>query len=142
MVRLPTRPSGRSTSIASQIEKATVVLVLARYGCPFEQAHVAFFLGLTPLCCLFCLMHLRAAAFVLALVTIVPSLIFFALSGNHVLFAIAINLALVLAIMMAILVRNSVDFDELVQSRREASLREEAARSLSEANGRPPTSMR
>ena len=111
-------------------------LVLAGYGGPFEQAHVAFFLGLTPLCCLFCLMHLRAAAFLLALVTIMPSLIFFALSGNHVLFAIAINLALVLAIMMAILVRNSVDFDELVQSRREASLREEAARSLSEANGR------
>ena len=109
---------------------------LATYGGPFEQAHIAFYLGLTPIGCMFCLMHLRSAAVVLALVVIVPTLLYFSLSGNPVLFSIAVNLSLVEAIVLTILIRNSVDFDRLVEQRRKARDGEQAARTMWEQNVR------
>lgn len=111
-------------------------LSMAPYGGPFEQAHVMFYLGFTPIACLFCLMHLRIAALILATVVLIPTLIYFYLSGNHVLFLISINMLLVELVMGALLVRNSVDFDRLVEARGNADKRERAARELSEVNAR------
>jgi diguanylate cyclase (GGDEF)-like protein len=111
-------------------------LSMAPYGGPFEQAHVMFYLGFTPIACLFCLMHLRIAALILATVVLIPTLIYFYLSGNHVLFLISINLLLVELVMGALLVRNSMDFDRLVEARGNADKRERAARELSEVNAR------
>ncbi len=111
-------------------------LSMAPYGGPFEQAHVMFYLGFTPIACLFCLMHLRMAALILAVVVLFPTLIYFYLSGNQVLFLIAINMLLVELVMGTLLVRNSMDFDRLIESRREAGRREQAARELSEINAR------
>ncbi|WP_421760012.1 putative bifunctional diguanylate cyclase/phosphodiesterase [Devosia sp.] len=111
-------------------------LSMAPYGGPFEQAHVMFYLGFTPIACLFCLMHLRVAALILAIVVLIPTLVYFYFSGNHVLFLIAINMLLVELVMATLLVRNSMDFDRLIASRRESVNREQAARELSEINAR------
>lgn len=111
-------------------------LSMAPYGGPFEQAHVMFYLGFTPIACLFCLMHLRMAALILAVVVLFPTLIYFYLSGNQVLFLIAINMLMVELVMATLLVRNSMDFDRLIESRRESGRREDAARELSEINAR------
>jgi predicted signal transduction protein with EAL and GGDEF domain len=45
-------------------------LSLYPYGNIYSQSHVVFYMALTMIACVFCLMHLRAAAFVLALIVI------------------------------------------------------------------------
>ncbi|EGH18911.1 GGDEF domain/EAL domain-containing protein, partial [Pseudomonas savastanoi pv. glycinea str. race 4] len=37
-------------------------LSLYPYGDAYAQAHVAFFMGITVIVCIFCMMHLRPAA--------------------------------------------------------------------------------
>ena len=37
------------------------------YGDPYQQSHVAFFMGITCLCCVFCLMHMPVAATMVAM---------------------------------------------------------------------------
>ncbi|RYE10207.1 MAG: EAL domain-containing protein [Hyphomicrobiales bacterium] len=108
-------------------------IALSNYGGPQERAYVTFFLSLTPIGCLFCLMHLRLAAYALALTVLLPTLVYLHFTDQHVLL---LNLLLVEAVMIAILIRNSVQFDELVRSRLDARQREETARELSEVNGR------
>ncbi|RML40698.1 GGDEF domain-containing protein, partial [Pseudomonas syringae pv. maculicola] len=43
-------------------------LSLYPYGGPYAQAHVAFFMGITVIVCIFCMMHLRPAALTTAVV--------------------------------------------------------------------------
>ncbi len=106
-------------------------LSLANYGGEVEQSYITFFLALTPIGCLFCLMHLRAAALILSAVVILPTLAYLLVTGNHVLM---LNLLLVQAVLFINLVRMSRQFDELVKSRLEARRREGVARQLSDIN--------
>ena len=66
-------------------------LALFPYGDAYRQAHVAFFMGITVISCIFCLMHVRVAAFTVTAVVVVPFAIFFGGSGNPVLMAMSIN---------------------------------------------------
>ncbi|OYW28919.1 MAG: GGDEF-domain containing protein [Caulobacter sp. 12-67-6] len=43
-------------------------LALYPYGDAYQQSHVAFYMAITVIACIFCLMHLRAAALVVTLV--------------------------------------------------------------------------
>ncbi|MFX7739855.1 hypothetical protein ABTJ99_21045, partial [Acinetobacter baumannii] len=42
-------------------------VMLFPYGDSYAQAHVAFYMGITVICCIFCLMYLRSAALSVAL---------------------------------------------------------------------------
>src|SRR5690606_6644733 len=46
---------------------AAWALSLYSYGDAYQQSHVAFYLGITSICCVFCLMHVRGAATMVAL---------------------------------------------------------------------------
>ncbi|MBD8065307.1 EAL domain-containing protein [Devosia sp. PTR5] len=108
-------------------------LSLYGYGDAYMQSHVAFYMGVTTIGCMFCLMHVRAAAFLVGVVALLPFSAFFAISGQQTLVAIAINMVLVVAGLGYILVANNSDFAELVASRAEMARRQaEAQRLLTE----------
>jgi diguanylate cyclase (GGDEF)-like protein len=89
---------------------------LYQYGDAYTQGHVAFYMAITAISCIFCLMHLRAAALALASVTVVPFAMFFLLTGRPVFIAIALNLLVVSAAMVYFLIVYSRDFADMVAS--------------------------
>ena len=93
-------------------------LALAPYGDAYARTHVAFFMSITVIGCVFCLMHLRCAALVLTVIVTVPFLAVFLRSGNTVLIAIALNFALATVIMVIIMFRHFGEFSALIRSRR------------------------
>ena len=94
-------------------------LMLFPYGDAYEKAHVAFYMAITVIGVIFCLMHLRPAAFTVAFIVNGSFVIFFSLSGNLVFVAIAINTALVSAAVLAILLVHYRDFTGMVSARAE-----------------------
>jgi diguanylate cyclase (GGDEF)-like protein len=89
------------------------------YGDAYLKAHVAFYMAITVIGVIFCMMHLRPAAFKVALIVNGSFVIFFSLSGNLVFVAIAINTALVSAAMLLILLVHYRDFTGMVSARAE-----------------------
>ena len=109
-------------------------LSLFPYGDAYAQFHVAFYMAITVISCIFCLMHLRRAALLLTAVVIVPFATFFVLTRNFVFIAVAMNLLLVTAGMIFILLRNYADFAALVTSQRVLLVRQAETERLSDDN--------
>lgn len=111
-------------------------LSLYPYGDAYQQSHVAFYMAITVIACIFSLMHLRAAALVVTVVVLGPMALFFGLSGKPVFAAIAVNVVVVAAVMIVILLIHYREFSDLVASR--SALIEKAAQTqqLSDDNDR------
>jgi predicted signal transduction protein with EAL and GGDEF domain len=75
-------------------------LALFSYGDAYQKAHVAFFMAITVIACVFCLMHLRAAALIVIAIVLGPMTLFLASTGEPVLQAIALNVAVVASAMI------------------------------------------
>ncbi|KAA0108550.1 EAL domain-containing protein [Methylobacterium sp. P1-11] len=104
-------------------------MVLNRFGGPYEQGHVAIFVAVTVIACIFCLTHLPVAAFLVTGIVMGVFLFCCVTSGNNVFLAIAVNTAFVTAVMVRILNSNYRAFVDLVASQAMASeLSEENAR--------------
>lgn len=115
---------------------STWALSLYRYGTPYEQSHIAFYMGITSIGCVFCLTHLRGAAMIVALCVLVPFSVFFVITGNPVFGALAFNLVLVSAALMTILLNNYRDFAALIASRSEMAYKQAETQRLSDENYR------
>ncbi|MEF9673383.1 putative bifunctional diguanylate cyclase/phosphodiesterase [Pseudomonas sp. MWU13-2100] len=89
-------------------------LALYPYGDAYSQSHVAFFMGITVIVCIFCMMHLRPAALTTTLVVNVAFVIFFASTHNPAFIATAVNVLLVSLAMLVILQHHYRDFTHLV----------------------------
>jgi diguanylate cyclase (GGDEF)-like protein len=89
-------------------------LSLYPYGDAYAQGHVAFFIGITVVSCIFCLMHSRPAALLLTGVVVIPFTIFFASTGRPVFIAIALDMLLVSAAMIYVLLAYSRDFANMI----------------------------
>ncbi|MCB8838657.1 bifunctional diguanylate cyclase/phosphodiesterase [Aurantimonas sp. VKM B-3413] len=94
-------------------------LGLNSYGGAYEHAHVAVFIAVTVIGCIFCLLHLPQAALAVTLVVSVPSLAFYLSSGNSVLVAIGMNMFLVTCVMIQVVFNSFRSFAELIASRGE-----------------------
>jgi diguanylate cyclase (GGDEF)-like protein len=92
----------------------TWALALYPFGDAYAQGHVAFYVGITVMSCVFCLMHLRPAALLASGVVIIPFTIFFLATGQPVFIAIALNMLLVAAAMVYILITYSRDFANMI----------------------------
>jgi diguanylate cyclase (GGDEF)-like protein len=104
-------------------------MVLNTFGGPYEQGHVAIFVAVTVIACIFCLTYLPLAAFLVTGIVMGVFLFCCVTSGNHVFLAIAANTAFVTAVMVRILNTNYRAFVALVASQAVASrLSEENAR--------------
>lgn len=106
------------------------------YGDAYQQAHVFFYMAITVIGCIFCLMHLRSAAFLLAGVVVVPMTIFFGSSGQPVFMAITINIVLVTIAMIAILTRHYQEFTDLIAAKKALMQKNAQSRRLSDENYR------
>ena len=89
-------------------------LALYPYGDAYTQGHVAFYVGITVISCVFCLMHMRPAALLASGVVIIPFTIFFLVTGRLVFIAIALNMLLVAAAMVYVLITYSRDFANMI----------------------------
>jgi diguanylate cyclase (GGDEF)-like protein len=110
--------------------------MLFPYGDPFAQGQVAFYMAVTVIGIIFCLMHLRSAALIVTLVVIVPYVIFFVSTGVHALRAIAVNQLLVSGAMVTVLFIYYRDFAALVASRKSLLAEQAATQALSDENFR------
>lgn len=109
-------------------------LSLYPYGDPYAQGQVAFYMGLTVIGCIFCLMHLRSAALSVTLIVNVPFVIFLYQTPHVAMSAIAINLALVCVAMSLILFVYYRDFVRLVTSQRSLLTNQARTQVLSDEN--------
>ena len=109
-------------------------LALYPYGDAYARGHVAFYMGITVIACVFCLMHLRSAALVLAAIVNVPLAVFFLLTGNPVFIAIALNIVLVSGSMIVILLIYYRDFADLVESKEALLTQQRTLQELSDLN--------
>ncbi|MCR6634017.1 EAL domain-containing protein [Devosia sp.] len=111
-------------------------LSLYPYGGPLQQAHIAFFMAITTIGCMFCLLNVRLAAVAITACVLIPFTAFFALTGQPVFVAIALNMVLVTAILATILIDNYRGFTGLVASRQEMARRQEQTQQLLDENHR------
>src|SRR6185437_4316222 len=79
-------------------------LLLFPYGNEFEQAQVAFYMATTLVGCVFCLIHLRAAALLLLSIVILSFSAFLVLTGYPVFIAMAVDMMLV-GIALAVIIQ-------------------------------------
>lgn len=89
-------------------------LSLFPYGDVYGQAHVAFYMAITVIGCIFCMMHLLPAALATTAVVNTAFVIFFASTRNITFIATAIDVLLVTLAMLSILKAQYGDFTRLV----------------------------
>lgn len=111
-------------------------LSLAGYGGPYEQGHVALYISLTVIACIFCLMALPQAALLGCLLVTGPYLAFYFSQRSTVWTAIALNIALVSLVMVRVLLNSFKGFVDLVQSQRDMAAKSAEAERLGEENAR------
>ncbi|MCL9846889.1 diguanylate cyclase domain-containing protein [Ralstonia solanacearum] len=100
-------------------------LALFQHGDPYTRSYLAFYMAITVIACIFCLMHLRSAAITVTVIVNGAFIAFFASTGQPTFIAIAINMALVSVGLLVILMVNYRDFTAMVNAQTEARRREE-----------------
>lgn len=111
-------------------------IALFQYGDAYQRSHVAFYMGITSIGCMFCLMHARGAPLIVAICVLGPFTVLFGSTGHNTFTAIAVNMVLVLAALTFILLNNYRDFGALVASRAEMARRQAETQRLSDENHR------
>ncbi|OLU30461.1 bifunctional diguanylate cyclase/phosphodiesterase [Pseudomonas sp. PA27(2017)] len=89
-------------------------LALFPYGDGYTQAHVAFYMAITVIGCIFCMMHLLPAALATTAVVNSAFVVFFASTNIITFVATAIDVLLVSIAMLVILKVQYADFTRLV----------------------------
>lgn len=112
----------------------TWALMLYQYGDAYGRGQVAFYIALTVMGCIACLMQVRSAALLVAVIVDVPYVLYFLVVGNSSLRAMAVNIALVSVAMMVMLFGYARDFANLVDSRKSLMQKQEETQRLSDEN--------
>lgn len=95
-------------------------LLLFPYGDAYTKSHVAFYMAITVMACIFSLLHLRSAAITSAMIVNGALIAFFAGTGEPTFIATAINTGLVSFGMLAILMVNYRDFTRMIDAQVDA----------------------
>lgn len=93
--------------------------LLYPYGDAYQQSHIAFYMAITVISCIFCLMHVRSAAFFVAVIVNGTFIVFFTATGHATFIAIAINILLVSFGMLAVLVVNYRNFERMISAQQQ-----------------------
>lgn len=112
----------RMTTVMAAILSVVYVawaLQMTRYGGTEEDAHVAIFIAITVIGCIFCLIHLPQAALCVLVIVTAPYLAYYLSSGSNVYVAIALNIFLVSLVVVRVLLNGFSAFSGLVHSRSE-----------------------
>ncbi|WP_372732113.1 putative bifunctional diguanylate cyclase/phosphodiesterase [Novosphingobium sp.] len=105
-------------------------------GDAYARGHLTFFLGLTQVSTVFCLMTMRAAAMRVALVSTSSFVLYFLWADSGKMLVEAVVLMFVGAGMMVVTYRFNIDFANLIRSQRNLRMRQTETEKLSEENRR------
>lgn len=105
-------------------------------GDAYSRGHLTFFLALTQVSSVFCLMSIRSAALRVALASTVPFALYFSWVDDGRMMVQAIVLVCVGLGMMVVTHRYNLDFEQMIRSRRDLRLRQIETERLSEENRR------
>ncbi|MBK8085886.1 MAG: EAL domain-containing protein [Devosia sp.] len=94
-------------------------LSLFPHGDAYLQSHLAFYMAITVIACIISLMHLRSAAFAVAIIVIGSFIAFFATTGQPTFIAIAVNVVLVSFGMLTMLMVNYRNFAQMITAQQE-----------------------
>jgi diguanylate cyclase (GGDEF)-like protein len=111
-------------------------LSLFPYGDAYTQGHVAFFMAVTVIGCVFCLMHVRLAMLIITSVVVVPFTIYLGSTGNTVFIAIAINFVIVAVAIVFMLLVNYRDFEDRINYQKALLAKQAELQDLSDINFR------
>ena len=111
-------------------------LSLFPYGDAYTEGHVAFFMAVTVIGCVFCLMHVRLAMLIITGVVVVPFTIYFGSTGNTVFIAIAINFVIVAVAIVFMLLVNYRDFEDRINYQKALLAKQAELQLLSDINFR------
>ncbi|MBK5122722.1 EAL domain-containing protein [Burkholderia sp. R-69980] len=111
-------------------------LLLFPYGTAYEQAQVAFYMATTLVGCVFCLMHLRAAALLLLSIVILSFATFLVSTRSPVFIAMAIDMTLVGVALAFIIELYYRTFAGVVHAQRELQVSQQKTQRLSDDNFR------
>lgn len=110
----------RTNRLAGGIAIAFTIwsFLLVPHGDAYTRSHVAFYMAITVISCIFCLMYVRSAAFMVTVIVNGAFIAFFLASRQPTFVAIAINMLLVCTGMMSILLTNYRNFENMVISQK------------------------
>jgi len=111
-------------------------LSLDGYGGPSERGHVALFIAITVIGCIFCLMHLPQAALMVMVIVTVPYLVHYLGQNQDVFVAIALNIFLVCLVILQVLFNGYNGFCKLIQSQSDLAAKQKETERLSADNAR------
>ncbi|WP_198598413.1 putative bifunctional diguanylate cyclase/phosphodiesterase [Mangrovicella endophytica] len=128
----------RTVVLAGVISIAFIAwsLALDRYGGPYERGHVALYIAITVIGCIFCLTHLPQAALVVTAIVTVPYLVHYLTLDDPVFFAMALNIFLVTCVMIQVVLYSFQSFAKLVESQVDVAAKSAETQALSEENAR------
>lgn len=95
-------------------------LALFPYGDTLGRTHIAFFMAITVIGCIFCLVHLRSAALIVAAIFNAMFIGFFVSTGNPTFIAMAANVLFITAVMLIVVLIQNRDFNHMVTAQAEA----------------------
>jgi diguanylate cyclase (GGDEF)-like protein len=128
----------RTTLIAGVMSVAFVSwsFLLDQYGGAAERGHVALFIAVTVIGCIFCLVNLPQAAMIVTAAVTLPYLAYYLFRGNEVFTAMAFNIALVTAVMIRVLLNSFAGFETLIRSKDILAAKQNEAERLGAENAR------
>jgi diguanylate cyclase (GGDEF)-like protein len=109
-------------------------LSLFPYGDAYSKGHVAFFMAVTVIGCVFCLMHVRLAMLIIMGLVVVPFTAYFGSTGNTVFIAIAINFVIVAIGIVFMLLVNYRDFEDRINYQKALLAKQTELQILSDIN--------
>ena len=127
-----------TSALAVAMAAGFVVWALLLYplGDIYARGHLTFFLALTQIACVFCLMPLRPAAFGVATVGMLPFGVFFAFGDGGRMRIEGAMMTLISVGLLGLLSKYNDSFAALIRSRRDLSLRQIETERLSDDNRR------
>ncbi|KJE34888.1 diguanylate cyclase [Thalassospira sp. HJ] len=104
------------------------------YGDAFQRGHVAYFISITVVGCIFCLVNFPPAAMLVVAIVLGTFVVFFGSSGNEVYVAIAVNMALVSVMIIQIIRSFYANFSGLIETQNDLEVQHKAMIELSRQN--------
>jgi len=104
------------------------------FGDAFQRGHVAYFISITVVGCIFCLVNFPPAALLVVGIVLGTFVIFFGTSDNEVYVAIAVNMALVSVMIVQIIRSFYANFAGLIETQNDLEVQHRAMIDLSRQN--------
>lgn len=109
-------------------------LHLYPYGDAMQKAHVTFFIAITVISCILCLIHLPAAAFGVTMVVTAPFSFYLLWAGDDGAALIAANMLIIISVLVYVLIAYTNDFSLLIATQAALDAKQAETQRLSDDN--------